>query len=99
MNKKKLLIALLLAFSMTTGISYAEEEIISPKVEVNDGQVNPENNSKQENSTEKANQKENQKENKKEQSQDEKEQHKEVLTEENVAERVEGHDRFESANK
>lgn len=43
--------------------------------------------------------KENQKENKKEQSQDEKEQHKEVLTEENVAERVEGHDRFESANK
>ena len=80
---------------MTTGISYAEEENISPKVEVNDGQVNPENNSKQENSTEKANQKEN----KKEQSQDEKEQHKEVLTDENVAERVEGLDRFESANK
>ena len=99
MNKKKLLIALLLAFSMTTGISYAEEEIISPNVEVNDGQVNPENNSKQENSTEKANQKENQKENKKEQSQDEKQQHKKVLTDENVAERVEGHDRFESANK
>ena len=47
---------------MTTGISYAEEEIISPKVKVNDTQVNPENNSKQENSTEKANQKENQKE-------------------------------------
>lgn len=66
MNKKKLLIAFLLAFSMTTGISYAEGEIILPKVEVNDGQVNPENNSKQENSTEKANQKENQKENKKE---------------------------------
>lgn len=65
MNKKKLLIALLLAFSMTTGISYAEEEINSPKVEVNDGQVNPENNSKQENSTEKANQKENQKKTKK----------------------------------
>lgn len=79
MNKKKLLIALLLAFSMTTGISYAEEEIISPNVEVNDGQVNPENNSKQENSTEKANQKENQKENKKEQSQDEKQQHKKFL--------------------
>lgn len=55
MNKKKLLIAFLLAFSMTTGISYAEEEIISPKVEVNDGQVNPENNSKEENSTEKVN--------------------------------------------
>ena len=79
MNKKKLLIAFLLAFSMTTGISYAEEEIISTKVEVNDGQVNPENNSKQENSTEKANQKENQKENKKEQSQDEKNNTKKFL--------------------
>ena len=57
MNKKKLLIAFLLAFSMTTGISYAEEEnIISPKVEVNDTQLNPENSSKQENSTEKADQ-------------------------------------------
>ena len=55
MNKKKLLIAFLLAFSMTTGISYAEEEnIISPKVEINDEQLNPENSSKQENSTEKA---------------------------------------------
>ena len=43
MNKKKLLIAFLLAFSMTTGISYVEEEIISPKVEVNDGQLNPVN--------------------------------------------------------
>ena len=57
MNKKKLLIAFLLAFSMTTGISYAEEEnIISPKVEINDEQLNPENSSKQENSTEKADQ-------------------------------------------
>ena len=98
MNKKKLLIAFLLAFSMTTGISYAEEEnIISPKVEINDVQLNPENSTKQEeNSTEKSNQKENQKE---EQPQEEKEQHKEVLTDKNVAERVEGHDRFESANK
>ena len=98
MNKKKLLIAFLLAFSMTTGISYAEEEnIISPKVEVNDTQLNPENSTKQEeNSTEKSNQKESQKE---EQPQEEKEQHKEVLTDKNVAERVEGHDRFESANK
>ena len=42
MNKKKLLIAFLLAFSMTTGISYAEEEnIISPKVEINDEQLSP----------------------------------------------------------
>lgn len=98
MNKKKLLIAFLLAFSMTTGISYAEEEnIISSEVEVNDTQLNPENSTKQEeNSTEKSNQKENQKE---EQPQEEKEQHKEVLTDKNVGERVEGHDRFESANK
>lgn len=95
MNKKKLLIAFLLAFSMTTGISYAEEEIISPKVEVNDGQLNPGNSSKQEeNSTEKTNQTE-----KKDEEQPKKEEHKEVLTEANVAERVEGYDRFESANK
>ncbi|MDU4391375.1 MAG: cell wall-binding repeat-containing protein, partial [Klebsiella michiganensis] len=95
MNKKKLLIAILLAFSMTTGISYAEEEIISLKVEVNDGQLNPGNSSKQEeNSTEKTNQTE-----KKDEEQPKKEEHKEVLTEANVAERVEGHDRFESANK
>ena len=100
MNKKKLLIALLLAFSMTTGISYGEKEIISPKVEVNDGQVNPENNSKQENSTEKSNQKESEEQPlKKDQEKDQKEEKKEVLTDKNVAERVEGHDRFESANK
>ncbi|MDU3192735.1 MAG: cell wall-binding repeat-containing protein, partial [Finegoldia magna] len=99
MNKKKLLIAFLLAFSMTTGISYAEEEIISPKVEVNDEQVNPENSSKQEgNSKEKANQTE-KKDEEQPKDQPKKEEHKEVLTDKNVAERVEGHDRFESANK
>ena len=99
MNKKKLLIAFLLAFSMTTGISYAEEEnIISPKVEINDEQLNPENSSKQENSTEKADQAE-KKDEEQPNEQPKKEEHKEVLTDKNVAERVEGHDRFESANK
>ncbi|MDU2898042.1 MAG: cell wall-binding repeat-containing protein, partial [Finegoldia magna] len=98
MNKKKLLIAFLLAFSMTTGISYAEEEIISPIVEINDEQLNPENSSKQENSTEKANQTE-KKDEEQPNEQPKKEEHKEVLTDKNVAERVEGHDRFESANK
>lgn len=98
MNKKKLLIAFLLAFSMTTGISYAEEEIISPKVEINDEQLNPENSSKQENSTEKADQAE-KKDEEQPNEQPTKEEHKEVLTDKNVAERVEGHDRFESANK
>ncbi len=98
MNKKKLLIAFLLAFSMTTGISYAEEEIISPKVEINDEQLNPENSSKQENSTEKADQTE-KKDEEQPNEQPKKEEHKEVLTDKNVAERVEGHDRFESANK
>ena len=77
MNKKKIFLALLLALSLSSKISFADgENIISPKIEEN-AQV--------ENSAEKNEQKVNDVD--------------KAVTEQNALDRIEGEDRFESANK
>ncbi|MDY6065811.1 MAG: cell wall-binding repeat-containing protein [Finegoldia sp.] len=98
MNKKKALLALLLAFSMNTGIAYADgenaaevsnykaEEVTGPKA-VEDGEkVTATYNGATEEKANKAEPKDT-------------EEKKANLTEENVAERIQGADRFETAAK
>ncbi len=100
MKNKKIILALALAFSLMSGVSYADGYITIPGCNKTETKDSEKDNAKEEN-VENQNDKKEETEDKTEgKTEEEKEEApKEPITEKNVADRIEGKDRFESANK